>query len=51
MTSTAMFKIPNFVWGLSVLRCAIHIRPNSFKASFISLIRILQEKQPIKQPE
>ncbi len=41
MTSTAMFKIPNFVCGLSDLRCDMQILPNSFKASLMSRIRIL----------
>lgn len=42
ITSTAIFNIPNFVWGLSVFKCVIHIRPSSLRASFMSRIRILQ---------
>lgn len=42
MTSTAMLRMPSFVWGLSVFRCVMHIRPSSFNASLMSRIRILQ---------
>lgn len=43
MTSTAMFRTPSFVWGLSLLLgfSIIHTRPSSFKASLMSLILIL----------
>jgi len=41
MTSTAMLRMPSFVWGLSVLRCVMHILPSSFSASLMSRIRIL----------
>lgn len=41
ITSTAIFKMPNFVCGLSDFRCVLHIRPSSFSASLISRIRIL----------
>lgn len=41
ITSTAILRMPSFVWGLSVLRCDVHIRPNSLSASLISRILIL----------
>lgn len=47
ITSTAMLRIPSFVWGLSVFRCVIHILPSSFRASFISRIRILKKQMSI----
>ena len=43
ITSTAMLRIPSFVWGLSVFRWVIHILPSSFNASLMSLMRILEE--------
>lgn len=44
ITSTAMLRIPSFVWGLSDFRCDIHILPNSLRASLISRILILQRQ-------
>lgn len=41
ITSTAILRMPSFVCGLSDFRCDMHIRPNSFSASFISRILIL----------
>lgn len=40
ITSTATFRIPSLVWGLSDFRWDIQIVPSSFRASLISLIRI-----------
>lgn len=42
ITSTAMFRMPSFVCGLSDFRWVLHIRPSSFRASLMSRIRILQ---------
>lgn len=42
ITSTAILSMPSLVCGLSVFKCDIHILPNSFKASFMSRIRILK---------
>lgn len=48
ITSTAMFRMPSFVCGLSDFRWVLHIRPSSFRASLMSRIRILQCQETIK---
>lgn len=42
ITSTAILRMPSFVCGLSDLRCDMHIRPSSLRASLISRILILR---------
>jgi hypothetical protein len=49
ITSTAIFKMPNLVCGLSVLRCCMHIRPSSLSASLMSRIRILRGEREKKK--
>jgi len=45
ITSTAWCRILSLDSTLSVLRCTMHMCPNSWNASFMSFTRILRQKE------